>query len=267
MQSVIPEVHALRPWYHDFSRFGLQTHVAPRRIDQLGALLAPLRRLFNRGYVEKGERFSLRGFLRPQPPAHVLNQRVKEIVIEDYLRRCLREMSTQAPTCLDLFCADGYYACLLASLSPAAHVTGVDLDAREITRARTAARLLNFPHLQFEGADVWEFVARPNQRFDLILCAGGLYHLERPRQFLQALRALAGGYLVLQSVVTLESQDPSYFMTPAPGWKHGSRFTHAALERWLIESGWQILNQTLNELPANPRLCDRGSSYYRCIAA
>lgn len=263
MTPLHAEVRALQPWYHDFSRLGLQTHFPPRRMDQLAALLNPLRRRFDRRYVEKGERFSVRQFLKPRPPAHVANQRTKEGVIEGYLRRCLDKMASDAPACLDLFCADGYYACLLATLCSTAHITGIDLDAQEIRRAQTAARLLNLPGLRFEVADVWEFV-RAAPTYDLILCTGGLYHLSRPRDFLRALRPLCSGYLVAQSVVTLETDAPDYFVTPAPGWKHGSRFTHAALGRWLTEAGWRIIEQTMNELPANPRRCDRGSSYYLC---
>ncbi|MDW8351886.1 MAG: class I SAM-dependent methyltransferase [Anaerolineae bacterium] len=259
------EVRALHPWYHDFSRLGLMTHFPPRRIDQLSALLNPLRRKFDSRYVEKGERFSLRQFLKPTPPAHLVNQRAKEQVIEAYMRRCLADISTDPPECLDLFCADGYYACLLATICPDASITGVDLDAQEIRRAQTAARLLKLSHVHFEVANVWTFV-RSASAYDLILCTGGLYHLSRPSDFLRVLRPIGRGYLIVQSVVTLETDDANYFVSPAPGWKHGSRFTHAALGRWLEQAGWLTVEHRLGELPANARLCDRGSSYYLCIA-
>ena len=266
MATFYPEVYQLRPWYHDFSRLGLQTHFAPPRSDQIRQLANPLLRRLNRGYVEKGERFSLRQFLRPVPPTHPINQQRKETVLEDYLRRCLSELNAARPDCLDLFCADGYYSCLLSALCPDAEITGIDLDAQEIRRAQTASRLLNARHAQFQVADVWDAVTAPHQ-YDLILCAGGLYHLTEPAKFVSAMRRVGGRYLVVQSVVTLESSDPDYFITPAPGWKHGSRFTHAGLGRWLEAAGWRILDATTNELEGNPRPCDRGSSYYRCIAA
>jgi hypothetical protein len=103
--------------------------------------------------------------------------------------------------------------------------------------------------------------------YDLVLCAGGLYHLERPNVFLELLRPVTRGYLVVQSVVTLETEDPSYFISPTPGLRHGSRFTHAGLERWLVEAGWQILAQDRNELPGNKLARDRGSSYFLCQPA
>jgi hypothetical protein len=111
---------------------------------------------------------------------------------------------------------------------------------------------------------VWEFLARDEPAYDLVLCAGGLYHLAEPRRLLETLRRRTRGFLVVQSVVTLESEDPAYFVSPAPGWPHGSRFTHAGLGRWLGELDWTVLASDRNELPGNPRAADRGSSYWLC---
>jgi hypothetical protein len=62
----------------------------------------------------------------------------------------------------------------------------------------------------------------------------------------------------------LETEAADYFVSPAPGWKHGSRFTHAGLKQWLTDAGWIVLDEARNELTGNPRLCDRGSSYFLC---
>ena len=113
---------------------------------------------------------------------------------------------------------------------------------------------------------VWNFVLTVGA-YDLVLCTGGLYHLTDPCGFQQRLRKTGSRYLVVQSVVTLETDAPDYFVNSAPGWRHGSRFTHAGLGQWLTEACWRILECATNELDANTRLCDRGSSYYRCEAA
>jgi tRNA G46 methylase TrmB len=187
-------------------------------------------------------------------------------VLIPYLTRCLEDLKG-APTCLELFCADGYYSCMMAQAYPAAQITGIDLAAMEIRRAETAARLLELPNATFVVGDAWKLFQEPAQ-YDLVLCAGGLYHLEEPRRFVELLRQVTGHYLVVQSVVTLETDDPDYFVTPAPGLRHGSRFTRAALEKWLIEAGWTILDQTQdqtqNELPGNRLARDRGSCYFLC---
>jgi cyclopropane fatty-acyl-phospholipid synthase-like methyltransferase len=203
------------------------------------------------------------------------NQSRKESVIAPFIRQALDDITQQKDRirtlrCLDLFCADGYYSCMLARMCPDVEITSVDLDEQEIVRARTAARLLGVHQATFELADVWEFVRAPRQ-FDLILCTGGLYHLTQPSDFVRLLRQMCGPVngqqLVVQSVVTLENDDPDYFVSPAPGWKHGSRFTHGGLGRWLEQAGWRIVASDRNELSGNARPCDRGSSYYRCVAA
>jgi hypothetical protein len=137
------------------------------------------------------------------------------------------------------------------------------LDAQHIERARAAARALGLQAVRFVAADVWDYIGR-DETFDVVLCTGGLYHLEDPRRLLDRVKNVAAHYLIIQSVVTLETEDPDYFVTPAPGWKHGSRFSHARLRGWLEETGWQIVEQARNELTGNPRRQDRGSSYFLC---
>lgn len=262
------EIYELRPWYHNFNKLGLQTDfgdMAMSRSEQLRRLALILSPIKPAGFVEKGEKLSLRHLLHGAPNAHQINQRHKEAVLLPFLRRSLADLPPN-PRCLDLFCADGYYSCWMGRLRPDAAITGVDLDAQEIERAETAVRVLGIHNAAFHVADIWEWVQKPAQ-YDLIMCAGGLYHLTAPRRLLQALAPLAAGYLVIQSAVTLETEEPGYFVSPAPGWKHGSRFTHAGLRQWLIDLGWQIVAEERNELTGNPRLCDRGSSYFLCRRA
>src|SRR3972149_1871803 len=120
----------------------------------------------------RGERkVSLRRALSPQPSSHRVNQRLKEVLLLPFLERCLGELDDH-PRCLELFCADGYYSCVMSCMKPAAFVTGGDRDRREIERARTAARLLGCPPASFVVDDVWSFVERTETTYDLVLCAG-----------------------------------------------------------------------------------------------
>jgi 2-polyprenyl-3-methyl-5-hydroxy-6-metoxy-1,4-benzoquinol methylase len=239
----VPEVYGLRPWYHDFVRNVLR--------EARGAFRQP------------SGGFSWRRALGPVASSHRANQGPKEAVLRPYLERALAGAAAP-PRCLELFCADGYYACLVARTRPDASVTGVDRDARQVARARTAARLLDCRGVSFVAEDAGRFLERDEPPYDLVLCAGGLYHLAEPRLLLERLRRRTQGFLVVQSVVTLESEDAGYFVSPAPGWRHGSRFSHAALRRWLDELGWTVLASERNELPGNPRPSDRGSSYFLC---
>jgi len=68
--------------------------------------------------------------------------------------------------------------------------------------------------------------------------------------------------MVLQTVITLETESEDYFVSPAPGWKHGCRFTNAWLVKRLKDVGWNILEKERNILSGNERLCDKGSSYF-----
>jgi hypothetical protein len=262
------EVYDLRPWYHDYSRLGLQTVFdEPSTLrHRVGGGLRKLAQAATKGLrggaVEKGEKLALRHLFSITPSPHLVNQRHKEQVIRVFVRKALGQLG-DAPSCLDLFCADGYYSCLLAHSCAEAVITGVDLDPLEIKRAQTASRLLNLINGRFVVADVWEFVHQA-QPYDLVLCTGGLYHLRDPRRLLEQLFPICAGFLLVQSVVTLETEDPGYFVSPAPGWKHGSRFTYAGLRGWLEEIGWEVVEEHRNELTGNTRLCDRGSGYFLC---
>ncbi len=259
------EIYQLRPWYHNFDKLGIQTDfgdMSMSRSEQLRRLLLAISPIKPAGFVEKGEKFALRNLWKLPPNSHQINQRHKETFLLPFLEHGLQNLP-ESPRCLDLFCADGYYSCWMGSLNPQATITGVDLDADEIERAKTAVRVLNLPHITFELKDIWEKVAEP-AAYDLVMCAGGLYHLTNPRQLLENLTKITNGYLIIQSAITLETENPDYFVTPAPGWKHGSRFTHAGLKKWLLDIGWRIIKEGHNELTGNPRLSDRGSSYFLC---
>jgi 2-polyprenyl-3-methyl-5-hydroxy-6-metoxy-1,4-benzoquinol methylase len=203
--------------------------------------------------------FSLARILHP----HRLNQPYKEAYLIPYLRRALESLPPD-PVCLELFCADGYYSCLMARMRPQALIVGVDRNRPDLERARSAAKVLGLPGVNFHPDDVFHFLQSTERTFDLVLCAGGLYHLANPFQLLDELHRVARGFLIVQSAVTLETEAEDYFITPAPGWKHGSRFSHSGLKRALEKTGWHIIEQGRNELPGNRRRCDRGSSYFLC---
>ncbi len=250
--TAAPDLRSLRPWYHDFSRLGLRT-------DFETGLAGRCRRLAD---VWRGAG-KLSTALRPGPPPHRRNQAAKEAVLRPLLESVLAELPA-TPRCLDLFCADGYYACTLAALAPAARVVAVDREAVQLTRGRAAAAALGLATVQFELADVPAFLAGVEEPFDLVLCAGGLYHLSQPRDLLRDLRGVCRARLLVQSAVTLAAEGTDYFVSPAPGWRHGSRFTDAALGRWLSELGWRILAHRRHELPGNRHASDRGSSVFLC---
>ncbi len=263
------EVHrrlvAAGPWYHDFRRLGLDTAAADRRgpAALLRRLAGAVRaRLGGGPKLEKGGRLLSRATLWPAA-SHRRNQRHKEEILLPWLTELLGEPGPGA-ACLDLFCADGYYSCTMASQRPDLAITGVDLDAAELARARLAGELLGLGNLRFERAEAESWVRTAPRPYGLVLCAGGLYHLDDPLPLLAALRQACRGPLIVQSAVSLARQEPDYFEAPAPGWRHGCRFSHAWLEDRLAELGWRLERQARNVLTGNRRPADRGSSYFVC---
>ena len=273
MAQVDPELYTLRPWYHDFSALGFDTTFLEvpltlgERVQRAGQVVgAVLGRAWGEprtSPVPRERARSAREVLRRLPSPHLLNQPVKERHLLGLVARALSTLGP-LPACLELFSADGYYSCRLKTLSPHARITGVELDPEQIRRAETIVRRLGFDEVGFRQEDAWTFLERSREAYDLVLCAGGLYHLSDPGRLLQAVTRVARGCLVVQSVVTLETEDAGYFVQPAKGWQHGCRFTHGWLRARLEALGWRILEEARAELPGNRRPHDRGSSFYLC---
>jgi SAM-dependent methyltransferase len=194
-----------------------------------------------------------------------INQRCKQGLILGYLQLALEKCKQQiddAPSVLELFCADGYYAAHARRMG-AGRVQGIDLDAPAVGQANAMFSTLYGEQDVFKVADVHTY--EPPAPADVVLCTGGLYHVAAPWRVLERCRDVYGSrYLVVQTVVTLEGERPDYFVTPAPGWQHGSRFTMAFLIAMIRETGWTVLDSHANELEANELLCERGSAYVFC---
>jgi hypothetical protein len=69
-------------------------------------------------------------------------------------------------------------------------------------------------------------------------------------------------FLIVQTVVTLATEDDNYFETPAPGWTWGSRFSYGFLRREITKRGYRIVDTDRNVLTGNDRPEDRGSAYF-----
>ena len=66
----------------------------------------------------------------------------------------------------------------------------------------------------------------------------------------------------MQSVVSLENEDPDYLEVPAPGWTWGSRFSLVSFDQMIRDQGWTLVTWHANELKGNTEPKDRGSVYY-----
>jgi tRNA (mo5U34)-methyltransferase len=101
-------------------------------------------------------------------------------------------------TVLDVGCNAGYYSFALAARG--AEVLGIDAEPHFLVQARWAARQLGVEgRVRFEERQVYD-VGRSEQRFDLVLFMGVLYHLRHPLLALDLLAARTRRLLVFQTL-------------------------------------------------------------------
>jgi hypothetical protein len=95
----------------------------------------------------------------------------------------------------DLGCLEGGYAVEFARMG--FQVLGIDVRESNIETCRYVKSRVNLPNLEFVRDDVWNIAH--HGRFDAVFCCGLLYHLDRPKQFLQLLSGVTERLLVVQS--------------------------------------------------------------------
>ena len=206
--------------------------------------------------------YALFGEQNQQLGAHYpANQQSKQPIILAYIQYAIakcRDRIADEVSFAELFCADGFYTMAALHLG-ATRGIGIDNDRDGHSRRMLdiAARL--GLTVEFNKMDVHDIAALPP--VDIVGNLGGLYHVPDPEAVLDASYAFARRFLIVQTVVTLASTDPDYFVTPAPGWTWGSRYSRQSFERLLARKGWRIVDQHFNHLEGNGRLQDKGSCY------
>ena len=129
-------------------------------------------------------------------PAHFLG---------DYPRVKWRRFAHAIPadltgkTVLDIGCNAGFYSIEMKRRG-AARVVAIDSDARYLAQARFAAEVSR-ADIEFKQLDVYD-IGQLNERFDLVLFMGVLYHLRHPLLALDLLHEhVVGDTLVFQSLL------------------------------------------------------------------
>ncbi len=263
MACFYPEVYDLRPWLHDFTKLGLQTYFGTHPTGWLRQFLALIH-----PHITGSSHSPLRAVLHPVESTISVNQQRIETGILTYIQHCLLEMPGNMPLgCIDLFCTDGYFTCMLSNMRMNTLNIGLDPDEGNIRRAKVAAKLLNLKQTHFIQADAADFV-RTAQAYDLILCIGGLTYQPTPLDFLRQLRKTGSQYLVLQSdVVSGPHFHDDHIKESRPEVCQQRYFTHMDLGHWLRQAGWQILESAIDEPGSRNGFYDMNSGYYRCKAA
>jgi SAM-dependent methyltransferase len=111
---------------------------------------------------------------------------------------------------LEAGCGVGAQTLTLASRSPAAHVTAVDVSAPSLAKARMAVAAKGLTNVEIRQADILDLPFAAGS-FDHVFLCFVLEHLPRPRDALRALKAVLrpGG-----SLTVIEGDHGSTFFSP-----------------------------------------------------
>lgn len=132
--------------------------------------------------------------------------RTREEMIEPFVRQALTAAGPE-PRALDLGCNEGMFAHKL--LDWGAHsVVGVDSRASNIRRASLVRDHFGIAEerLSFVQGDVLELTTDANREFDVVLCLGLIYHLERPLEAIRVARRLSRSLCVIESQLTRHNE-------------------------------------------------------------
>ncbi|WP_269615941.1 methyltransferase domain-containing protein [Prochlorococcus marinus] len=196
-------------WYHDFNIFGIKTIQIP--FDS-----------YKKAQICKDK------LILP-----MLKNAIKE------LKNNNKNKPTKKITSCELFCADGYYSQHFIKMK-GDYAYGLDIceesgegeiRSNNIDHANLIASLLGTSNnCTFLKEDIFNLKGN----YSLIICSGGLYHIQDPIGLIMlSINALEiEGYLIIHTITLKERfKKDLNFIAPCPGQAWGCRFTHS----WLID--------------------------------
>ena len=191
------------------------------------------------------------------------NQKAKASILTAYIAQAVGKCDlkdNKEPSFTELFCADGYYA-MVASRLGCSPSLGIDGNSeKHLDKAKEIADRLRLSDCRFIEAEIGP--GSTFERTDIVANLGGLYHVKKPMEILRNSFRQARQYLIVQSVVSLATDDDSYFESPAPGWTWGCRYSRSSFHKMITEICPNVIDHHFNELTGNERPEDRGSVYY-----
>lgn len=110
---------------------------------------------------------------------------------------------------VDVGCLEGGYAVEFARMG--FEVLGIDVRAANIAACNYVKSKTNLPNLTFVEDNALNIANYGT--FDVVFCCGLLYHLDRPKHFLETLASVTNKLVILQ---THFSTDPIYARLPLP---------------------------------------------------
>jgi SAM-dependent methyltransferase len=106
----------------------------------------------------------------------------------------------------DLGCLEGGYAVEFARMG--FQVLGLEIRESNVAACRYVKARTNLPNLDFVQDDAWNIANYG--AFDVIFCCGLLYHLDRPKAFLEVLARATKTLLILQTHFATEQLNQTF---------------------------------------------------------
>lgn len=154
---------------------------------------------------------------------------------------------------LDLFCANGAFA-FEASLAGAREVVGLEFNQGRVDCANFVSRAFSrtkYAAPTFVAGNVYKMDELFKEKFDVVMCLGGLYHIPDPPFILTQIRAVTAEHLILQTSGVLDGtgswakfivreDKQKKGLSSIVGGKGAWKFTQECLENWLLHADFKI---------------------------
>lgn len=165
---------------------GSRTTLSPDEIKHRANLLIPWHRIFvSRSGVQFGD-------------GHVPIDTEKTT----YLRECLEKIGGSVRSAIDLGSYEGYHSIQLAELPGIERVVGLEGRARNVAKANLVNECLGYDTVRFHLYDLERIEQVPLPEpgpFDLVFCAGVLYHLSQPWEVVRWMSEACSKYLFVDT--------------------------------------------------------------------
>jgi Methyltransferase domain len=125
----------------------------------------------------------------------------------------------------DVGCLEGGYAVEFARMG--FRVLGIEVRELNIAACNYVKSKIDLPHLEFVQDNALN-IAKYGE-FDAVFCCGLLYHLDRPKQYLETLSTVTKKLLILQTHFSLISRNDTRFRLPT--WVRWRWYTNKLLRK------------------------------------
>ena len=160
-------------------------------------------------------------------------------------------------TALDVGCGFGFFSQVLADL-------GLEVSAIDARPENTGVAKARIPGVDFRVGDIEAAALDDLGVYDLVYCAGVLYHLENPLRALRNLVALTGKVLLIETVIApFNSQMTVLYEEPKLANQGVNYVACVPSESWFIKSLYRVGFPFVYRAKALPGHRDFHSSFIR----